>query len=251
MARTRPVNRLRPVTVTGSGQAEVVEHPKQLSHILWAASRGDTGKRNVALIWMLFGSGLRINEIAQLQIGDIYHPTDELKQAFRLPGAYSKTGKPRAVYLLVPQQRAALEELRAQRIEGRVMLSEDGAFGGIAPKSPVFLSLKGKHWRKLSFNFKKYPDADGNIKTTLACGSLENLARDLIKQAGIHGGSSHSGRRSLASWMDRKGLDLELIQNILGHTSADMTLIYIDPWEKRIQGAFRRTCIGIQLPNFR
>ncbi|WP_445364220.1 tyrosine-type recombinase/integrase [Microbulbifer sp. ANSA003] len=250
MARTRPVNRLKSVTVTGSGQAEIVEQPKQLAHILWAASRGDTGKRNVALIWMLFGSGLRINEVAQLKIGDIYHPTGELKLAFRLPGTYTKTGKPRTVYLLVPQQRAALEDLRAQRIEDRVMLSEDGAFAGLAPDSPVFLSLKGKQWRKLSFNFKKYPDADGNIKTTLVCGSLENLARDLIKQAGIHGGSSHSGRRSLASWMDRKGFDLELIQNILGHTSADMTLIYIDPWEKRIQSAFRRTCFGVQLPNF-
>ncbi|QFT57059.1 hypothetical protein FIU95_21140 (plasmid) [Microbulbifer sp. THAF38] len=69
MARTRPVNRLKSVTVTGSGQAEIVEQPKQLAHILWAASRGDTGKRNVALIWMLFGSGLRINEVAQLKLG--------------------------------------------------------------------------------------------------------------------------------------------------------------------------------------
>ena len=64
MGKHRPVRRLKTEIDTGSGQAQVIEHPKQLAHILWAASRGETGRRNVALIWMLFGSGLQINELA-------------------------------------------------------------------------------------------------------------------------------------------------------------------------------------------
>jgi len=55
-----------------------------------------------------------------------------------------------------------------------------------------FYLKKGKRWRKLSFNPKEYPDADGNIKTTMVCGSMENLVRDLLKGAGLHKGSSHS-----------------------------------------------------------
>jgi integrase len=248
MGANRPVRRLKTEIVPGSGQAQTIEHPKQLSHILWAASRGETGTRNVALIWMLFGSGLQINEAAQLTIKDIYFPTGDLKKAFKIPAKYTKTGNPRTIYILVPQQREALENLKAQRLLDRVMLSQDGSYGGLAPESPVFLSLKGKRWRKLAFNVKRYRDLEGNLKETMVCGSLENLARELIKQAGIHGGSSHSGRRSLATWLNRKGHKLEFIQDILGHASPDMTLIYIDPWDVRIDHAFKTTCQGLTLP---
>jgi integrase len=199
---------------------------------------------------MLFGSGLRINEAAQLKIKDIFDSDGELKGSFRLPGSYTKTRNPRVIFLLVSQQRDALLSLRDQRLADRVMLSGDGSYGGLAPDSPVFLALKGKSWRKLAFNPKKYPEADGNIKTTMVCGSLENLVRDLIKRAGVEAGSSHSGRRSLASWMDRRGYDLKTIQTVLGHATPDMTLVYIDAWSRRIDHGFKTTCSGLHLPAF-
>jgi integrase/recombinase XerD len=248
MGANRPVRRLKKEIVIGSGQAQIIEQPRQLAHILWASSRGETGTRNVALIWMLFGSGLRINEAAQLTIKDIYFPTGDLKEAFSIPARYTKTGKSRTIYILVPQQREALDNLKSQRLRERVMLSPDGSYGGLSPESPVFLSLKGKRWQKLAFNVKRYRDSEGNLKETMVCGSLENLARELIKQAGIHGGSSHSGRRSLETWLNRKGHKLEFIQDILGHASPDMTLIYIDPWDVRIDHAFKTTCQGLTLP---
>lgn len=245
----RPNNRIKDIYEPGRGKAQIIETPKQLAHVLWAASRGATGPRNAALLWMLFGSGLRINEAAQLMIRDIFDSDGELKGSFRLPGNYTKTGNPRVIYLLVRQQREALLALRDQRLNDRVMLSNDGSYGGLAPESPVFLSLKGKSWRKLAFNPKKYPDAEGNINTTMVCGSLENLVRELIKRAGIEGGSSHSGRRSLATWMDRKGYNLQTIQLILGHATGDMTLVYIDPWQARIDAAFKQACRGLTLPS--
>lgn len=66
MPRHRPTNRLRSVPEHGRGKAQVVDRPGQLAHILWAASRGELGCRNVAVIWMLFGSGIRVNEVAHL-----------------------------------------------------------------------------------------------------------------------------------------------------------------------------------------
>lgn len=250
MTHRRPVKRLKSILVPGSGKAQIVETPKQLAHILWAASRGATGERNVALIWMLFGSGLRINEAAQLTIKDIYRKSGELKESFRLPGSCTKTSNPRQAYILVPQQREALGALRGQRLRDRVMLSDDGTYGGLAPDSPVFLSLKGKTWRKLAFNPKKYRDSEGVVKTTMVCGSLENLARELIKLADVHGGSSHSGRRSLGTWLDRKGYDLGMIQQVLGHATPEMTLVYIDPWQRRIDVAFKNSCCGLVVPTF-
>jgi len=43
---------------------------------------------------------------------------------------------------------------------------------------------------------------------------------------------------ALATWLDRKGYDLDLIQRILGHESPDMSLECIDPDISRIESAF-------------
>lgn len=213
----RPVKRIIDVYEPGEGKAQIIERPSQLSDILWRASRGELGIRNIAITWMLFGSGLRINEVAQLRIKDVFWPNGDLKKTFIVPAKYTKTDKSRVAYIVVPQQRQAIKAWCNQRFENKAMLSSAGEFGGLAPDSPLFLSKKGKFWRKFSFNNKKYSvkvDGDEVLKETAVCSSLENLMREIIKGAGIQGGSSHSGRRSLATWLDRKGCDLELIRYI-------------------------------------
>lgn len=172
------------------------------------------------------------------------------KIAFVIPGPYTKTGKPRSAYIMAKQHRIAMDAWREQRLKENAMLSDDGSFGGMRGDSPLILSRSGKVWRSLAFNDKKYTDKEGNVRTTKVCGSLENLVRELLKGAGLQHGSSHSGRRTLATWMDRKGYDLELIQRILGHESPEMTLEYIDPYFPRIEEAYKNLWKRIKLPNF-
>ena len=248
MAKRRPVKRLLDKYEPGVGKATVVDAPKDLSHILFVSSKGELGRRNVAIMWMLFGSGLRVTGVGQLKVSDIYYPDGELKRSFVIPGTYTKTSKPRSVYIIVPQQRAALEAWRRHRIEDKAMLSNDEYFGGLRKDSPLFLSKKGL-WRKFAFNVKKYKTKSG-IKETLVCASLENTVRDIIKSAGFQGGSSHSGRRSLATLMDHKGYDLDLIQKILGHEDEEMSLGYIDPCTSRIDSAMKNLWRGVKLPIF-
>jgi len=249
LGQRRPVKRLLEKPMQGKGKAQVVNKPNQLKHILWVASKGDLGKRNVVIIWMLFGSGLRINEVAKLLIKDVFYPTGELKKTFVIPGSYTKTGKPRAAYILVQWQREALYTWRDQRISENAMISTDESYGGLRGESPLILSRRGKSWRNLAFNDKKYKGKDGVIRTTKVCGSLENLVRGLIKSSGLHFGSSHSGRRTLATWLDRKGYDLDLIQRILGHESPEMSLEYIDPNMDRIEKAYKNTWKGLNMPS--
>jgi len=248
MARTRPIKRLLNIYEPGEGKAEVVDRPSTLSHILFVASKGKLGRRNVASMWMLFGSGMRINEVAQLKVSDVIYPTGELKPSFVIPGTYTKTGKPRPAYILDRQQREALQGWIKQRISEGAMTGDDGSYGGLRGDSPLFLSLKGG-WRKFAFNKKKYQTKDG-IKETMVCSSLENNVRSLLKSAGIQGGSSHSGRRSLATLMDSSEYDLELIQRILGHESQDMSLTYIDPNMSRIKKAYKMLWSGVKMPDF-
>ena len=188
MAKPRPVKRLLDKYESGKGKAQIVDSPSQLSHILFVASRGELGRRNVSILWMLFGTGMRINEVAQLKVSDAYYPTGELKTTFIIPGTYTKTGKPRPAYIKVRQQRKVLDLWRNQRIAEGAMISVDGSYGGLDGDSPLFLSKKGTR-RKYAFNTKKYKTKNG-IKETMVCASLENTVRDIIKSAGVHGAGS-------------------------------------------------------------
>jgi len=248
MAKRRHVKRLIAKYEPGEGKALVLEKPSELSHLLFVASRGIHGVRNISIIWMLFGSGLRIGEVAKLKVSDIYYPDGELKNSFVIPGTYTKTSKPRLAYIKVKQQRASLDKWKGQRLAERALLSDDGTYGGLRGDSHVFLSKKGT-WRKFAFNVKKYTTEAGE-KETLVCSSLENLVRDITKKAGFQGASSHSGRRSLATLMDRKNYDLELIQKILGHEDKEMSLEYIDPDMERIDAAFKALWQGVKQPTF-
>jgi len=246
VSKTRSVRRLIDVYEPGEGKAQVIDRPSQLTDVLWRASRGDLGVRNVAITWFLFGSGLRIGETGHLKVKDIYRPDGELKKTFIIPAKYTKTNKSRVAYIVVPQHRQAIDKWKTLRLDDNAMISEDGSYGGLSGESPLFLSKKGS-WRKFAFNVKRYKTKDG-VKEILVCSSLENLIRGILKGAGIRGGSSHSGRRTLATWLDRKGCDLELIRYILNHEDPEMTIEYIDPDEKRILEAYKNLMKGVKMP---
>ena len=242
----RPVKRLIREQKKGEGKAAVATK-KQFKNILWQSSRGGLGKRNAAIIWMLFGSGMRINEVAYLTVQDLIRDTGELKTTFIIKGAYTKTSKPRAAYILVRKHIAAVEAWIAELIEEGVGKSEDDSYRSLRKDYPLFaVTKKGRYWRKMAWRDKKYKDADGNVKTTKVCSSMQTLISDIFKNAGLVNGSTHSGRRTLATWLDNKNVPLETIQLILGHEDPDMTLEYIDPNLERIQAAFDKTLINIK-----
>lgn len=109
VSKSRPVKRLKNVYEPGEGKAQVIERPSQLNNVLWRASRGELGRRNVAITWMLFGAGMRINEVAQLKVKDVYFKDGELKKTFTIPAKYTKTNKFRVAYIVAPQHRQAIE----------------------------------------------------------------------------------------------------------------------------------------------
>lgn len=249
MRRYRPVKRLIETRKTGEGKAKVATKSK-FKNILWQARRGSLGYRNVAIVWMLFGSGLRVNEVAKLTVADLVHKSGDIKTTFTIPSAYTKTNKPRAAYVVVKGHRDALERWIEHRRDESVFMASDPAYRGLSPDSPMFaVTKKGRYWRTMSFKDKKYRDADGNVRTTKVCSSMQTLVSQIFKDSGLDSGS-HAGRRSLATWMDEKGIELETIQKILGHETPDMTLEYIDPNLDRIKTAFSKTLSGITLPDF-
>lgn len=73
--------------------------------------------------------------------------------------------------------------------------------------------------------------------------------RDILKGSGSEGGSSHSGRRTLATWLDRKCCDLELIRYILNHEDPEISIEYLDPSLKRIEQVYKQLLRGVKMPS--
>lgn len=76
---------------------------------------------------------------------------------------------------------------------------------------------------------KQHEKADGTVEYYKGCSSLQQLITQLIKRVGVAGGSSHSGRRTMATRMNARGIDERLIQMVLGHQELNQTMDYIDP----------------------
>ena len=60
----------------------------------------------------------------------------------------------------------------------------------------------------------------------LTVGAIEGMMRDLGKRAGVSNVHPHRFRRTFATNKLRRGMKLEEIQQLLGHTNIDTTLIY-------------------------
>lgn len=71
----------------------------------------------------------------------------------------------------------------------------------------------------------------------LACDSLQSHVTKLYRDAGIGGGSSHSGRRTMASRLIQQGADVETVR-LLGHAELDHVRPYLQVSQKRLEEMF-------------
>nr|WP_229502186.1 tyrosine-type recombinase/integrase [Telluria cellulosilytica] len=62
----------------------------------------------------------------------------------------------------------------------------------------------------------------------------------LYRDAGIRGGSSHSGRRTMASRLLQQGADVEIVQLLLGHAELDHVRPYLQVSPRRLEEMFAR-----------
>ena len=147
------------------------------------------GHRNKAIIEVLFSCGLRVSELTNLKLSNLY--LDE--EYVRLEG---KGRKER----LVPISQKAIKELGYWFDDRRLMNIKKGE------EDYVFLNRRGAHLTRtmILIMVKKYAEEAG-IKKTI---------------------SPHTFRHSFATALLEGGADLRVIQAMLGHESIGTTEIY-------------------------
>jgi integrase/recombinase XerC len=151
---------------------------------------GVLGLRNRAILETLYSTGVRVSELAGLDIQDV----DAVNGLMRVAG---KGGKQR----LVPVGAKALAALDAYR---QALLAEAGI--GMDGKGPVFLNKNG-----------------GRLTTRSIARVVDKMARACAMAMPV---SPHAMRHSYATHMLDAGVDLRAVQELLGHSSLSTTQRY-------------------------
>lgn len=182
---------------------ELIESPKlgrklpdtlaleEIDAIISAVDLGSKhGERNRAILETLYGCGLRVSELTNLKISDLYFEEDFIKVT-------GKGDKQR----LVPIGPITIKYITIYRKEIRVHQN-------IAPqaKDTLFLNQHGRQ---------------------LTRAMIFTIVKRLAEKAGIRKTiSPHTFRHSFATHLLENGADLRAIQQMLGHESITTTEIY-------------------------
>jgi integrase/recombinase XerD len=106
----------------------------------------------------------------------------------------------------------------------------------LEPASKLILTHKGY---KFHVNTKRRVSWTGESVDYLTCDSLQSHVTKLYRDAGIRGGSLHSGRRTMASRLIQQGAHVETVQLLLGHAELDHVRPYLQVSQKRLQEMFK------------
>ena len=181
---------------------ELLESPKQPDHLPEVLSTAEVdlleqaidlskweGHRNRAIIEVLFSCGLRVSELTNLKLSNLYIE----EQYIRVMGKGLKER-------LVPISPRALDELNYWFADRNVMKIKPGE------EDYVFLNRRGQHLTRtmILIMIKRYA-VEAGIKKTI---------------------SPHTLRHSFATSLLEGGADLRAIQAMLGHESIGTTEIY-------------------------
>lgn len=145
--------------------------------------------RNVALLELLYGSGLRVTECRELKVDSI----DLMNQIVKVKG---KGGKER----IVPVSDSASQAVRnyLTKLRPKMMRDESQTF--------LFLSKKGK---------------------MLTTAQVHHILKSIVKESGLNLSiHPHKLRHSFATHLLDHGADLRSVQEMLGHEDLSSTQIY-------------------------
>jgi integrase/recombinase XerD len=222
MPRSRAIRRLN----EGGKKKAPVLTPKQLKRLLYVAGDTRNPERNQLIVWLLFAAGFRISEVAVIEIKDVLWKSGKLKNNVIIPAKYCKNNKPGHVFFYHKKLLAALERYIQLRVNKKLMMGDSTDYRGLKKDSKVILS---ENRRPYSLKQKKRVNSDGKEEMYLACDTLQEMVTKWGREAGIERFSTHSGRRTLATRVARRGGDERLLCTLLRHESDDQPYEYIDP----------------------
>jgi site-specific recombinase XerD len=167
-------------------------------------ARGPLELRDRALFELAYSSGLRVDEIVSLDLGD----PDFDNEAIRVTG---KGGKTRVVPIGEPAQRALRRYLEVAR----------HALGPGGSERALFVSRRGRR---------------------LSGSDVRRRLEKWVREAAVAGRiSPHTLRHSFATHLLEGGADLRSIQELLGHSNLSTTQVYTRVEPSRLRAEYTKS----------
>jgi integrase/recombinase XerC len=153
---------------------------------------GPEGRRDRAVLELLYSTGIRVNELIQLNVGDV----EQNEGVIKVKG---KGNKER----IVPVGSKALDAIREYlRVRGIRLVCENP----VSARLPLFITGRGK---------RLYPQAVGRM-VRKHIGRVSEIAKK----------SPHVLRHTFATHLLNRGADLRAVKELLGHESLSTTQVY-------------------------
>ncbi|MCU0641703.1 MAG: site-specific tyrosine recombinase XerD [Candidatus Margulisbacteria bacterium] len=168
------------------------------------AARGKTplNIRNVALLELLYATGMRASEIISLNLADINFDVSFVR-------CFGKGSKER----VIPVGRAALGALKEYLENGRPKLPQHD-------QEALFLDKNGQR---------------------LTRSGLWGVVKKIVRELGLKDKTSiHTLRHSFATHLLEKGADLRSVQEMLGHSDIATTQIYTSVSRERLKKMYAK-----------
>ena len=182
------------------GKAKVLSET-EFKLLILVAKEGKFSTRNLAIIYCSFGLGLRAKEIASLTIADVANSHYQLLDELCLKRSMTKGEKQRHAYLTHKKVRDVLQT--------------------------HLTTLKGISHDKALFQTQR--------KSRFTANTLQKWFKSLYDKAGIHGASSHSGRRTFITRLIEQGADIKAVSRLAGHANIVTTAIYVEDNPERLK----------------
>jgi len=197
--------------------------PSQVKKLLSRCQLMQNAELKRVVIALSF-STLRVSELAQITVDDVILPTGKIKDEIYLRAPLCKRRKPRSIWLSKLAKQIIQEWIDYRKFRQWATTFDD-SYQQLNPLSKLVLNNRG---RSYSMKRKTRVNQAGERVDYQACDVLELMIRNVYQRVGYKGCSSHTGRRSYASNMNNKGIDLRTIAAALGHSDEQVTLEYID-----------------------
>jgi integrase/recombinase XerC len=165
------------------------------------------GRRNAAILELFYSTGMRLNELIQLDVDDI----DFAQGLVKVTGKGSKQR-------IIPVGRRALDAVRVYEADRRQQMS--GLKPGKEPTA-LFLTPKGE---------RCYPEAVIRMVKS-AIGKVSELEKR----------SPHVIRHSFATHLLNRGADLRAVKELLGHESLSTTQVYTHVSTEQMKKVYRQS----------
>lgn len=215
-----------------------------------AAGSGRTPERDAALLLCSATTGLRVSEIANLEVRHIMAEDGGYLLEGWIPGEFTKSGRPGPVFVTNKKFQQSLDRYFEYRLKKSHQITKDvNRYRGLNPASKVFLTETG---RKFAMSVKKRSKVDGGkavIVEYKACDVLERAFKRFYKRAFGEQTefSSHSGRKffanQLANLLDKKAEEHEFYGDVVElMRSQNLTAIqpYLIPTKAEIINASKK-----------